>query len=256
MDRPLHRFTDRTALVSGGGHGIGRACVHRLADEGARVVCADLDLEAAERVAAEVREAGREAHAVHVDVTSSDSVDAAVARAVELLGGLDVLVNTAGGGRIHPDFPETSDEVWHQQLDLNLMSVVRTVRAALPHLLDGGGSVVSTSSVNAVTPIGSEPYSSAKAALDVLTQNLAREHGPAGVRFNLVLPGTIRTRVWDDQAETLERFSRAYPLGRVGQPEDVAAAVAFLSSDDAAWITGVALRVDGGLLVRGAMDRA
>ncbi|GAA2756479.1 SDR family NAD(P)-dependent oxidoreductase [Actinopolymorpha rutila] len=214
---------------------------------------ADLDLAAAQAVADELGKAGTAAVAVRCDVRDRSSVEAATARAVDEFDRLDVLVNTAGGGGRHPDFPDTDDSVWEALLDLNLVGVVRCIRAALPHLLAApeGGSVVTISSVNGMATFGSEPYSAAKSGLQILTANLAAKYGPQGVRFNLVAPGTIRTRVWDDQADSLARLARLYPLGRVGEPDDVAAAVAFLASGDAAWITGTVLPVDGGILSAG-----
>ncbi|MET9023824.1 SDR family oxidoreductase [Actinopolymorpha sp. NPDC004070] len=237
-------------MVTGGGHGIGRASVRRLASEGASVTVADIDLAAAQLVAEEIRKAGGAAVAVGCDVRDRSSVETAVARAVDEFGRLDVLVNTAGGGGRHPEFADTGDEVWEDLIDLNLVGVVRCIRAALPHLraAPGGGSVVTIGSVNGMATFGGEPYSAAKSGLQILTANLAAKYGPQGVRFNLVAPGTIRTRVWDDQADSLARLARLYPLGRVGEPDDVAAAVAFLASEDAAWITGVVLPVDGGIL--------
>nr|WP_231747302.1 SDR family oxidoreductase [Auraticoccus cholistanensis] len=238
-------------MITGGGHGIGRACAHRLADEGARVVLADVDLEAAEKVVAELVEKDVEATAVGCDVTDTASVDAAVAQAVERLGGLDVLVHTVGGGLGHPDFLRTSDDDWHQQLELNLMGVVRSLRAALPHLVQTRGNAVMIGSVNGMVSVGSEPYSAAKAGLQNMTHNLAAEYGPHGVRINLVAPGTIRTRVWDHQPDRMERLAQSYPLGRIGEPEDIAAAVAYLASDDASWVTGISLPVEGGALAAG-----
>lgn len=245
----MERLSGRVAFVTGGGHGIGRATAIRLAKEGASVALADLDLAAAERVAEAIEASGGTAIAVHCDVTDTATVDRAVAATVERFGQLDVLANVAGADIDEPPFAEQTDDIWHRMHDVNLMSVVRCTRAAIPHLLASthGGSVVSVSSVNGLLAIGSYPYSAAKAALHNLTMNLAAEYGPRGVRFNVVAPGTIRTRVWDDQPESFARMHRLYPLGRVGEPEDVAAAIAFLASDDAAWITGVVLPVDGGL---------
>jgi meso-butanediol dehydrogenase / (S,S)-butanediol dehydrogenase / diacetyl reductase len=187
---------------------------------------------------------------VACDVTSRASVDAAIAATVARFGRLDVLVNTAGGDTSEPSFTETDDEIWQRKIDLNLTGVMRCVRAALPHLLDSphGGSVVTISSVNGISAFGGYAYSAAKAGLELLTKNLAGVYGRRGVRFNVVAPGTIRTRAWDRNLEMLATLQRLYPLGRVGEPEDVAAAVAFLASDDAAWITGVTLPVDGGIL--------
>lgn len=246
----MQRFEGRVAFVTGGGHGIGRATAVRLAREGAAIGVADIDAEAAERVAEEIVGFGGAAAAISCDITDRGSVDAAMAAHVARFGGLDVLVNTAGGDRPNPSFQEADDEIWERLIDFNLTSVMRCVRAALPHLLGSrfGGNVVTIGSVNGLAAFSGYPYSAAKAGLVNLTRNLAAEYGRQGVRFNLVAPGTIRTRVWDDQPGSLEWLTTLYPLGRVGEPEDIAAAVAFLASDDAAWITGITLPVEGGIL--------
>ena len=245
----MGRLDTRVAFVTGGGHGIGRATALRLAAEGAAVAIADLDVAAAGRTANEVTAAGGTAIAVACDVTDTAAVDGAVAETVARFGRLDVLANVAGADVEEPPFAEQTDEIWRRMHEINLLGVVRTTRAAIPHLLAAphGGSVVNVSSVNGMLAIGSYPYSAAKAGLQNLTMNLAAEYGPRGVRFNVVAPGTVRTRVWDDQPESFAQMHRLYPLGRVGEPEDIAAAIAFLVSDDAAWITGVTLPVDGGL---------
>jgi NAD(P)-dependent dehydrogenase (short-subunit alcohol dehydrogenase family) len=249
----VKRFDRRTALITGGAHGIGRACARRLASEGAAVVVADIDVEAANAVSAELTEAGARTVAVACDVTDVGSVGAAFEVAAEHLGGIDVLVNVAGGDRVPADPDDPDDAHWAAMLDFNLVGVVRCIRAALPHLLrsSSGGSVVTIGSINGLVAARSEPYSAAKAGLVNLTINLAARYATRGVRFNLIAPASIRTRVWDDQLEELERMTALYPLRRVGTPDDVAAAVAFLASDDAAWITGVTLPVDGGLLAAG-----
>jgi meso-butanediol dehydrogenase / (S,S)-butanediol dehydrogenase / diacetyl reductase len=244
------RFDGATALVTGAGQGIGRACVERFASEGARVAVTDLDLDLARSVADSLPEtAGRVA--LRMDVTDRASVDAAIAAAASELGGLDVVVNVAGGDVPHGVFEETGDEIWSAVLELNLVGVARVCRAAIPFLRRSSRSpaIVTVSSINGQTALGSEPYSSAKAGLTSLTANLAKHVAPDRVRVNAVAPGTIRTRVWDDQEGGAERMLPLYPLGRVGEPGDVAAAVAFLASGDAAWITGHVLPVDGGLLL-------
>lgn len=245
----MNRFDQQVAFVTGAGHGIGRACALRLASEGAAVAVVDIDAEAAQRVVQEINESDGDAIAVRCDVTDAASVDAAVAATIKRLGRVTTLVNTAGGDVEEPPFTEMTDELWSRAVDLNLTGVMRVIRATLPHLLKvSAASIVTIGSVNGMTALGSYPYSSAKAGLEMLTRNLAAEYAPRGVRANLVVPATIRTRVWDSQPESLERLTRLYPLGRVGEPEDVAAAVAFLASRDASWITGVSLPVDGGFL--------
>ena len=241
------RFADRVALVIGAGHGIGRAVAARLAAEGARMVVADLDQDAAADVATDL--APTEALSIDCDVHVTASVDRCVERAVTEFGRLDVLVNVAGGSMPHAGLEEISDEAWNEIIDLNLTGAMRCIRAALPALRQrGGAAIVSVSSVNGLAAFGEEPYSSAKAGLVMLTRNLAVQLGPAGIRVNAVAPGTVRTRVWDGQQGGADRLRPLYPLGRVGEPSDIAAAVAFLASDDASWITGVTLPVDGGVL--------
>ncbi|NED94715.1 SDR family oxidoreductase [Phytoactinopolyspora alkaliphila] len=271
----MHRFEGRVAFVTGAAHGIGRATALRLRSEGASVVLADVDEENLAWVANDVAHAeggepagggddarGAQVFPVRCDVTDRRSVSSAVASAVDRFGALDVLVNTAGGAN-GPEFDDFDDDGWLRVANLNLQGVVRCIDTALPHLLASsvGGSVVSISSVNGLAAVGSMAYSAAKAGLENLTRNLAVRYGRrtlrhAGsehrsVRFNTVAPGTVRTRVWttDEQGlDKLENLRRMYPLDRVGEPEDIAAAVAFLASDDASWITGVTLPVDGGLL--------
>ncbi|HSU35611.1 MAG TPA: SDR family NAD(P)-dependent oxidoreductase [Propionibacteriaceae bacterium] len=252
----FRRFTDVAVLVTGGAHGIGRACASRLAAEGAKVAVADLDQPAAQRVAGDLADGARRHLAVGLDVTEVSSVNQALDQAVAAFGGLDVLVNVAGGDTGHGRFEETPDEVWTRMLELNLLGVVRCCRAAIPHLRRStkGPAIVNVSSVNAITAFGSEPYSAAKAGISSLTLNLASSLAPDSIRVNTVAPATIRTRNWDGQEGGADRFRPLYPLGRVGEPEDIAGAVAFLASSDAAWITGHTLPVDGGLTTGPRLD--
>lgn len=245
------RFADRVIYVTGGGHGIGRAVARRLASEGGSLVVSDRDADAAEAVAREIVATGGTAVATSCDITDASSVDGSFARMGERFGRLDVLVNTAGGDWIEPAaFEDITDELWTEKLDLNLSGIFRCIRAALPRLIAAGpgSSVVSIGSVNGTIALSGYPYSAAKAGLEMLTKTLAAKYGPKGVRFNLITPGTIRTRVWDGREDRLVSLAGMYPLGRVGEPDDIAAAVAFLASADAAWITGITLPVDGGLL--------
>ncbi|MFF1718201.1 SDR family NAD(P)-dependent oxidoreductase [Streptomyces sviceus] len=243
------RFEGHTALVTGAARGIGAAAARRLAEEGARVVLTDRDGRAVEDTAARLREQGLTARALQCDVADRTAVEAAVAHAVDAFGSLDVLVNCAA--RCTPETPlfeDDLDEEWARDLDITLGGPYRCARAALPHLVASGrGAIVNIGSVNGLQDFGNHAYSAAKAGLGSLTRTLAGHAAARGVRVNLVVPGTVRTSAWEGRESELTEMRRLYPLGRVGEPEDIAAAVAFLASRDAAWITGTALVVDGGL---------
>ncbi|MEU3074232.1 SDR family NAD(P)-dependent oxidoreductase [Streptomyces laurentii] len=251
MTQPLirERFEGHSALVTGAARGIGAAIACRLASEGARVLVTDIDEDGARRTAADLPGA----LAARCDVADQASVDAAVAYAAESFGGLDVLVNNAFAQDVADSerFEEEREESFRRQFEVTFMGAVRCVRAALPLLeaAGGRGAVVTIGSVNAEADFGNHAYSAAKAGLGSLTRTLAGDAAPRGVRVNLVHPGTIATLAWAGREKDLERLGeRVYPLGRVGTPEDIAAAVAFLASADASWITGITLRIDGGLL--------
>ena len=245
------RLPDTVALVTGAASGIGRATAERFAREGARVAVADRDLPGAEETVRRIEAAGGDALALPVDVADPAAVAAMAARAEARFGRVDVLVNNAavGGGdgvlAIDPDG-------WDRTLAVVLKSAFLCTRAVLPGMLARRrGSIVNVASVNGLTALGEEDYSAAKAGLVNLTQNLALQHGRDGVRANVVCPGTVRTPIWRErlarQPDVFERLAAWYPLGRVGEPDDVANAVLFLASDEAAWITGAVLPVDGGL---------
>ncbi|TDD19292.1 SDR family oxidoreductase [Kribbella turkmenica] len=241
----MQRFEGRVALVTAAAQGIGAAVARRIAAEGGSVVVTDLQ---EDKVAGVAGELGERAIGMRVDVTNRDQVDAAVAAAVERFGRLDVVVNNAGGCIVTSVPEDATAEEWHRQLDLTLVGAARCIQAALPHLVKTRGNVVTISSVNGLAAFGNIEYSAAKAGQIAMTVNYAARYGGLGVRFNVVAPGTIRTPNWDKQPDTLNEFAKMYPLGRVGEPEDIAAAVAFLASDDASWITGHTLAVEGGVL--------
>jgi NAD(P)-dependent dehydrogenase (short-subunit alcohol dehydrogenase family) len=243
----MSRLAGKVALVTGGGSGIGRATCTRFASEGASLVVADVIGERAEEVAREIG-----GQAVQADVT----VAADVARMVETAGPVDVLVNNAGGGTAD-DVLEIDEETWDGDITLNLKSAFLCSKAVLPGMIErGGGVIVNIVSVNGIAFFANEPYSAAKAGLINLTRSMAVRYGRQGVRVVAIAPGTIRTPLWQERVDKepaiFERLLRWYPLRRVGEPEDIAAGVAFLASDDASWITGEVLRIDGGLLAGNA----
>jgi meso-butanediol dehydrogenase/(S,S)-butanediol dehydrogenase/diacetyl reductase len=245
------RFEGAVAVVTGAAHGIGAAVAARLASEGASVAVLDLDVETADQVAARLpREHGNDHLAHGLDLTDGASVTTAMAAVEDRFGRLDVLANVAGGGEHEPDFEEGDDGPFERMWDLNFLGVVRMCRASVPLLRRSDrAAIVMTSSVNGLMVFGSEAYSAAKAGLSSLTTNLAMRYAPQ-IRVNAVAPGTIRTRVWDRQGGP-DKFAPLYPMGRVGEPDDIASAIAFLASGDASWITGQMLAVDGGITVRG-----
>jgi meso-butanediol dehydrogenase/(S,S)-butanediol dehydrogenase/diacetyl reductase len=239
----MTRFDGASVLVTGGGSGIGRAICRRFASDGGSVLVADIVGERAEEVAELIGGAS-----VQGDVT----VAADVARMVAAVDRVDVLVNNAGGG-MADDVLEIDEEAWDQDIALNLKSAFLCSKAVLPGMIErGGGVIVNIASVNGLAFFANEPYSAAKAGLISLTRSMATRYGRHGIRAVAIAPATIRTPLWQERVDKepaiFERLMRWYPLRRVGEPEDVAAAAAFLASDDASWITGEVLRVDGGLL--------
>jgi 2-hydroxycyclohexanecarboxyl-CoA dehydrogenase len=246
------RFEGRTALVTGGASGIGAATVRRLAAEGARVAVADLKEDGAREVAAEVDGA-----AVVMDVLDNDSVAAGVDAATEAVGPLDVLVNNAGGGeRGLGWFVDIAPADWDFQLRLNLHSVLAVTQRVVPGMRERKrGAIVNVASEAGRG--GSEmniPYSAAKSGVIGFTKAVAREFGRYGVRCNAVSPGPIETPLLDAVAGTGEAGERyrqgminATRLGRAGTPDEVAATIVFLASDEAGFITGETLGVSGGL---------
>lgn len=242
----LARFTGRTTLLTAAASGIGAATAHRLAAEGASVLVTDVDRKGAHRVAEEIRAKGGQAQGRRLDVTSPDEWAAAVAEVESWTGRLDVLHLNAGRnlpGPVH----ELDDAAWHDQLRLSLDSVFFGVRAAVPLLRAARGAVVITSSVHAALGFRGYPaYAAAKGGVGALVRQFAVEYG-GEIRFNAVLPGAVVTAQWANVSpEDRLRAVPWIPVGRLGAPEDIAAAVAFLASDDASFVTGQNLVVDGG----------
>ncbi len=247
----MGRLPGRVAIVTGGASGIGQATATLFAKEGARVVIGDRNDQMGEETAAAIRGLGGEARFVHAEITRSADVRKVVKDALDTFGRLDVVVNNAaiaGGDGVL----EIDEAGWDQVLAVVLKGPFLFIQAALPAMqAQGSGSFVNIASVNGLMGLGEEAYSAAKAGLINLTQNVATRYGRQGIRANAICPGTVHTPIWQKVLETspdvFERLSRWYPLGRVGEPEDIARAALFLASDEASWITGAVLPVDGGL---------
>jgi NAD(P)-dependent dehydrogenase (short-subunit alcohol dehydrogenase family) len=256
----LARFADRVALVTGAGSGLGRLLALRLAAEGAGVLVGDVDGDRADSVAREIAEARGRAVAARADVARGDEVASMVRAARERLGAVDLLVNNAAQTS-DEELVEKTEEAWDREVAVTLKGAFLCSREVLPGMVErGGGTILSIGSVNGQAYFGNEAYSAAKAGLVSLTRSIAVRYGPRGVRANLVAPGTLRTPAWDERLardpRALERVARWYPLGRVGEPEDVVGPSLFLLSDEASWISGAVLPVDGGLLAgNGPMAR-
>ena len=242
---PAGRFADKTAIISGATFGIGRATAERFAAEGAQLILIDLAAEI-DDVAGALRGDGTAAHTVRGDVAEEDTWQRAARLARTEHGGVDILVSNAFGNQ-HAPAHELSRASWDTLLGVNLTATFLGVRACVADLAERRGAVVVTSSVHALIGLPGNPaYAAAKGGLTALTRQLAAEYGPE-VRVNAVLPGPILTRAWDMASEEDKRRSIEQTAAkRFGTPAEVAAAIAFLASADAAYITGASLTVDGG----------
>jgi len=243
-------------IVTGGGSGIGRVMARGFAAEDAAVVVVDIDPGKAAEVAGEIAQAGGRAVAVHADVSIAADVAAMCSAAADAFRHVDVLVNNAAieGG---DDILRMDETTWERDLAVCLKSVFLCSKEVLPGMIARRrGVIVNIASVNALAYFANEGYSAAKAGMISLTRSIAVRYGNEGIRCVAIAPGSIRTPAWRDReekdAEVFERLAKWYPLGRVGDPEDVASAALFLASDEASWITGSVLRVDGGLLAGNA----
>lgn len=255
----MQRFENKTVVVTGGGGGIGGATSRRFALEGARVALFDLNLAAAEQVAAQIRADGGTALALLCDITQRDSVDAAVAATEAALGPIDVLVNNAGWDVFKP-FTRTEPAQWDQLIAINLVGALHLHHAVLPGMAARkAGRIVNIASDAArVGSSGEAVYAACKGGLVAFSKTIAREHARHGITVNVVCPGPTDTALFADYKEgagnpekLMEAFTRSIPLGRIGQPADLPGAIVFFASEDAAFITGQVLSVSGGLTMNG-----
>lgn len=254
----MQRLSNQVAVVTGGAQGLGGATARRLAEEGARVLIADIDLPTAEANAEKIRAQGQEAEALQVDVSKHSDIKAMVTEAVDRWGRMDILVNNAFnvfradmGGAV-----EVSEDDWDDGMNILLKSIFLATKHAVPEMRKtGGGSIVNMSSVHGLLM---SPrylvYETAKAAVIGATRQMATEFGPIGIRVNAILPGHMITErlqdMWDDNPSGLRFFEDQYPLRKVGRAVDIANAIVFLCSEEASFITGHSLAVDGGLSVQ------
>lgn len=243
----MKRLEGRSVLVTGGGTGIGEAIARKFAAEGAKVTVTGRREEPIKTIAAEIG-----GHYVAGDVSVPEDAARMVDEAVAAHGGLDVLVNNAGVARYAP-LEGTTDDLFDFQMDINVRGPFLMTRAALPHLLERRGSVINVSSTLAVRGLPrASVYGATKAAVHAFTLHWAAELSPRGVRVNCICPAVVETPIFEtmmppeDVPGMLEELKAIHPVGRIGRPEDVAGAALYLASDDAAWVTGTILTVDGG----------
>jgi len=249
----MPRYQDKVVVVTGAGHGIGRAIALHLGTEGASVAIIEINDAIGKETLALLENHGVKACFNHADITKPDEMKSAIAEINGKLGPIDLLVNNAAftdSGNLE----QISDEEWIREIDINLNGTYHATHAVLPQMVERKqGAIVIISSVNGLRYFGNPAYSAAKAGSINLAKSLASEYGKYGIRTNAVCPGSVRTDAasWklrlERDPQVFEKLARWYPLGRVAVPEDIAKAVAYLGSDDASYINGVVLPVDGGL---------
>lgn len=247
----MGHIEDQVAIVTGGAQGIGKAVAFTLAEAGASIVVGDLNEEVARKTAQDIEEKGRRAIAVKVDVGDADSVDSMIERTLDSFSRIDILINNAGITR-DSLLIRMGEEQWDTVMKVNLKGVFNCTRAAAKVMIkQRSGRIVNISSiVGLIGNPGQSNYAAAKAGIIGLTKSVARELAPRGITVNAVAPGFIETDMTSDLPEKAkEAFLSAIPLGRAGSPEDVARVVSFLVSDDATYMTGQTLHVDGGMVM-------
>lgn len=256
---PSARLAGKRALVTGAAAGLGEAIARRFAAEGARVAVVDIQERASHQVVESIRQEGGEAHAVAGDVGSSRQVERIVSTVCSLLGGIDILVNNAGVIPSRETVLDTREEDWDKTLRVNAKGVFLMSRAVIPGMIrQGGGVIVNMSSVAGLVGLPIRPaYGASKGAVSILTRQMAVDFGGHNIRVNAINPSFVITDINREMFRRLKEdpdawteMIRNHPLGRLGEPEDIAAAAVYLASDESRWVTCVLLPVDGGFTAR------
>jgi NAD(P)-dependent dehydrogenase (short-subunit alcohol dehydrogenase family) len=247
-------LNDKVVVIFGSSVGIGAATAEIMAKSGAKVVLASRNIALTEKNAKNIKDEGYEAKAIKVDVTNFAEVKSAVDLATQSYGGLDIVVNNAGINETPAQLHNISDEIFDKIMNTNLKGVFYGMKAALPEIIKrGSGAVVNVSSVGGLVGApGISPYCASKHAVIGLSKSAALDYADNGIRVNIVSPGAIDTAIfndWQESEEAREAFIALHPLGRVGQPEEIGAAIAWLASDAAGYVTGAVLPIDGGYII-------